>query len=38
MYELQLQLHVFFETSVDLSNYYIECVFLVFCIFFLLYS
>jgi len=30
--------HVLFETSVDLSNYYIECVLLVFCIFFLLYS
>ena len=30
--------HVFFETSVDLSNYYIELVLLVFCIFFLLYS
>ncbi len=30
--------HVFFETSVNLSNYYIEHVLLVFCIFFLLYS
>ncbi len=30
--------HVFFETNVDLSNYYIELVLLVFCIFFLLYS
>ncbi len=30
--------HVLFETNVDLSNYYIKYVLLIFCIFFLLYS